>query len=360
MKLAIMGLEAERTGYALPLRAYALQTVLAQEGHKAELVLYRPQQPRPHRDPISLTGALLSRMIHRKSRHLTALRTRRFARFYQDLTTPPKIREGALALVEMPAYDGYISGPGAGAFCGNTMQAYCHTYVRGAQPKIAYAVSSEGAEPSDGAFASYLSQAKGLTALSVREEKLVDRLARHGIGAGLHVDPVLLLSATEWMEHTAPMVVPDIPYGVCHFEEKDPLARKTVSDLARTYGVPMFNISERGITFSGTDKRYQNCDPRTFVKLISRSAFCVGDSYLLACLGALFQKPMLLLAREKTMRTVRPFLSQIGREVCYVGRGELNEQVVKLMQQNTAARGLSSWQDASREFLVRQAETVKV
>lgn len=360
MKLAIMGLENERTGYELPLRAFALQRVLAQEGHRAEPVLYRVAKPHPRRDPISLTVAIVTRALHRRARRLTALRTRRFARFYEELVVPPVVKEGALALAEMPAYAGYISGPGAGAFRGDTMQVYCHTFVRENVPKVAYALSAEGGAPTDGAFASFLLQAKGLTALSVREGKLAERLAKHGMEAETQLDPILLLSATEWLEHTASVVVPDIPYGVCHFDEKDPLARKTVSDLAHTYGVPMFNVSEHGISFGGTDKRYQNCDPRTLVKLIAHSAFCVGDTYLLAILGGLFQKPMLLLSREKNKRTALPFLARIGRENCYVGRGEINEQTVTLMQQSTAARGLAAWQDDSRDWLVRAVEKTLV
>lgn len=131
--------------------------------------------------------------------------------------------------------------------------------------------------------------------VSVRESELSIRLTEMLSKEVTHVlDPTLLLTAAEWMEHlgTAAMSSRCLPekYILVYTVPKTNLLKDAIIRVKKKLGYKVISIDQGLYTSSSVDIQIRDATPNEFISIFSRASFIITDSFHGVCFSINFNK----------------------------------------------------------------------
>lgn len=141
---------------------------------------------------------------------------------------------------------------------------------------------------------------KNFHSLSVREQTVSDYLhLKYGIKSEVTIDPVFLLTSSEWKEYSERITLPK-RYIFCYLMSEDPNARAVLSWIESQEGtLPVVIIStlKRKLSIKGKD--YSGVGPSEFLTIISNAEYIVTNSFHGCALGIIHEKKVFSLEEER-------------------------------------------------------------
>lgn len=185
------------------------------------------------------------------------------------------------------------------------LDVYTLQFVKDDRKKIAYAPSVAISSLSE---KSQICMARGLSNLnyiSLRERSnlgIVQRLTDKQIS--IVVDPVLLLTESEWLEQARPVRIKE-KYIFCYLLGDDIKQRRVIEKLAKKLKLKiltlphiLFNKVRKCDLFFGNIRDYSS-GPREFLTLIRNAEMVVTDSFHACVFSMIFKTPFIVFERNK-------------------------------------------------------------
>lgn len=165
--------------------------------------------------------------------------------------------------------------------------------------------------------------------LSVREQAGAE-IIRHLIGkeAEVLIDPTLMLSCDEWMQLIDQIRNDTIdynkPYLLTYFlGEKTDRVKMDIEKISKDYGLEVYHLKDY------TQQEIFTTDPAQFIKLISKAAIILTDSFHACVFSFLFERPFLVYNRQSKegnmMSRIETLLTMFQLERKYVDSGIDNQ-----------------------------------
>ena len=322
--------------YGAALQALALQTYLEKSGHDAEIIDYLPAYSRPY----NLWAVHPSSHLYKPSQyfflfklfwavrkyiyvHPTMKRLNAFHEFNKKYFKLTRCYSTYAELAnDPPKADIYIAG---------SDQIWRTNMNNGKDPafylqfgdktvrRISYAASFGLPYLTDGMDYLVRTYLSGIDAISVRElsgVKILDKLGLHG---RLVVDPVFLLTKTEWIEllclketlvNEPYLLVYDLNRGNMPNEK-----RSFVRRYAKENGLKIIAVNDTRET-DYADVNINNAGPAEFVNLIANARFVLSDSFHATAFSCIMHTPFRVYFSLEQAARIEDFLKIIGLNYC--------------------------------------------
>lgn len=286
--------------YGAILQAYGFQKFLESLGHDARFINFHPddlEKRNQRRVEVSNIRQTVRRMAFALlSRHFS----RRYSRFesfrHEKLKQTKRYRTVAELFADPPDFDAYICGSDQiwnverGASPVNFLQ-----FVPEGKARISYAPSfGTGTIPPDceGVISPLL---KAFNAISVREESGALIVARIiGKDVPTMIDPVFLISASEWSRILVPPSVSEDFIAFYCLESNRELTH-LVSKLRRELKCPAVILGKGAAVFlTGKTITAIDSGPAEFLGWIQRAKCVVTNSFHATAFSILFNKPFMI------------------------------------------------------------------
>ena len=192
-----------------------------------------------------------------------------------------------------------------GEMVGEHLDVYTLQFVNQGLKKIAYspsvAISHMSKQVEDCLGKGLL----GIDRISVREKRSLDILKRlSDKKIEVVVDPVLLLTKSEWLEQSRPTKI-DGKYILCYLLGDSITQRKAVEIISKrlklrivTFPHILVNNVRKCDLFFGDIKDYTS-GPRQFLDLINNAEFVITDSFHACVFSMIFETPFIVFERNK-------------------------------------------------------------
>ena len=192
-----------------------------------------------------------------------------------------------------------------GEMVGEHLDVYTLQFVNQGLKKIAYspsvAISHMSKQVEDCLGKGLL----GIDRISVREKRSLDILKRlSDKKIEVVVDPVLLLTKSEWLEQSRPTKI-NGKYILCYLLGDSITQRKAVEIISKrlklrivTFPHIVNNVVRKCDLFFGDIKDYTS-GPRQFLDLINNAEFVITDSFHACVFSMIFETPFIVFERNK-------------------------------------------------------------
>ena len=192
-----------------------------------------------------------------------------------------------------------------GEMVGEHLDVYTLQFVNQGLKKIAYspsvAISHMSKQVEDCLGKGLL----GIDRISVREKRSLDILKRlSDKKIEVVVDPVLLLTKSEWLEQSRPTKI-NGKYILCYLLGDSITQRKAVEIISKrlklkivTFPHILLNNVRKCDLFFGDIKDYAS-GPRQFLDLINNAEFVITDSFHACVFSMIFETPFIVFERNK-------------------------------------------------------------
>ena len=192
-----------------------------------------------------------------------------------------------------------------GEMVGEHLDVYTLQFVNQGLKKIAYspsvAISHMSKQVEDCLGKGLL----GIDRISVREKRSLDILKRlSDKKIEVVVDPVLLLTKSEWLEQSRPTKI-NGKYILCYLLGDSITQRKAVEIISKklklrivTFSHILLNNVRKCDLFFGDIKDYTS-GPRQFLDLINNAEFVITDSFHACVFSMIFETPFIVFERNK-------------------------------------------------------------
>ncbi|NCC99028.1 MAG: polysaccharide pyruvyl transferase family protein [Bacteroidia bacterium] len=281
--------------YGSALQAYALKTFLHKQDYNVEIIPYVPQWER------SLLHQPIKKRIKRLIKFLIAIlleffdinipkfsnRTYKFRRSYlqlNDYCTEYNISNYCKRYTTIISGSDQIWSPIV------LDPIFLQNFITDKINKISYAVSLGGNKMSQEQSIIYKQYLSSFNSISVREEEGKRVLNTLGINSSVHIDPTLLLNASDY--RSIAKSISDIrkPYIFCYFLRTDREYKKYVEEYAYNRCLQVI-----GISFNKEDyqwmKNVSYAGPREWLWLIDNAEVVFTNSYHGTIFSLIFHTP---------------------------------------------------------------------
>ena len=319
--------------YGASLQAYALMRYLQGLGHDVEVINYQPGY---------LTRKYDYRWVNpesRMSRHAATRCAYRVMKFLQRQTTMGRKRKfdefNHKALAETPRrYRTYgelcQDPPEADLYIVGSDQVWNVFYEAGRDPAFYLDFVGRGRKASYAASFSYLDIdganlrriARSLStfaAVSVRESQGLDILGKMGIKGTWVLDPVFLLTVSEWRAMMAPFTKRE-PYLLVYDFEGDALLKDFAKQYAKRKGLRIYSIND---TYPRlwADRNFSSAGPREFLSLVYNCDAFVSNSFHGTAFSIIFHAPVFVFNRHrhKVNSRMQSLMGLFGLERFFIG-----------------------------------------
>lgn len=370
--------------YGSILQAYAMQTVLKNDGNEVEIILYKKtnmvkQVKRLLYIPllkatVKMKWKTLYCRVFQKETYRTILASREaaFTEFIRDNMEFSSVYAGRDALINgTKNYDCFVLGSDQ---VWNPMNLggdfYTMTFIPDEKLKITYAPSFGVAQiPADQKRKTqeYLQR---IDYISVRESDGV-RIVKELTGRDVYqvVDPTILVDRSVWDEKRGNRLVKE-DYIFCYFISANPSYRSFAQRLAEKTGLKLVVIphvdefvkSDQGIG----DIILEGVGPLQFVNLISYASYVCTDSFHGSVFSVLYERPFFTFCRyvsdgaDSTNSRLYSFLKLINMENrMYQAEHIIVESDLKTPDYSVAKANIKKMREESREYLFSSLETVR-
>ena len=284
------------------LQSYALCKYLNDNGAKAKQVCYDASvKPASAQTKLKLTahrGLALCRMAaHPGAQDQINRRKKAFTAFRDSIPHTEKVYTYHDLQEANGLFDAFVTGSDQVWHPGVINAGYLLSFST--KPRYSYAASVAcDAIPAD-RMPLYQEALASYAAVSVRERRAQVLLP---VEAELVLDPVFLLSDTEW-EETASARQIDGDYVFCYFLGDSPEARTAAADFAKQQKLKLVNIPYLKDSYRPCDDGFGDCtpcdvSPGDFLSLILHANYVFTDSFHAICFSFLFQKQFFVFNRK--------------------------------------------------------------
>lgn len=319
MKVAILTIHAAHN-YGAMLQAYALASSIQKLGHDVVVIDYRPVKIdesnrllawKPSLTQLARNAAIIARLPTHRKRHA------RFESFRKEmLPLTPVFRSEAELAADLPEADRYIVGSDQ---IWNPQRGLMREFFLGFVPShkitASYAASIGIDHIPDIRAAEMRELLQNIKHLSVREDSAVD-LISHLTGRPVHhvMDPVFLLSRSEWLK-VAPPVRKRNPYALVYTTEFGPRARECVRAVKEhtDLEIVVMGVGLRN-RFGISCEFARDAGPLEFVALVEGADLVITNSFHGTAFAAMFNKPLVCIAHSTRNARMESLLRTLGWE----------------------------------------------
>jgi hypothetical protein len=313
--------------YGAILQAYALQTVVEQLGHTAEIVNYIDCNRRttssvfdswlkPKGLVTNLFAILRYPQLRRQHKRVAAFRDRYLHTSTRTFFSSDELR-GCRA-----EYDAFICGSDQVWQPSADRDRICAYYLgfvgQHEGKKISYAPSFGVSSITDSFEREIAPLVNDISALSVREETGRDIVEKAtGRRARVVLDPTLLLASDQWTKVSSQRQI-DFPYILVYSTSQRGLFSDLVKHAAKVTGLPVVVISGALNLIPGTDRVVYDADPSEFVSLFANAECVCTNSFHGTAFSLIFRRPFWGVPHPLTNSRIADLLRRIdlsGRQV---------------------------------------------
>ena len=303
------------------LQVFALSYYLKSKGVEVEVIDYRPDYMRFKEKLLYWPGRSLKSWIklflyfNRRKRNI--LRNNIFLAFskrYIPLTKD--IYNDINQLRENP--------PSANTFIAGSDQIWNITFNNGHDPayyldfgsletnRISYAASFSLSPKEYHATTFVKDQLRKFNSISVRETSGISILKSLGYVGVKVVDPVLLLSAQDWMNSLElEELKENKPYILVYDIMGCKRIKKIAQKLSQLFTWPIYSVSPTSLRY--VDKSFELASPRQFVQLINNSSFVISNSFHGTVFSLIFNKNFFFINRDDGLNErIHDLLDNLG------------------------------------------------
>ena len=216
-------------------------------------------------------------------------------------------------------YDTFICGSDQiwNTYCDNYDDAFILAFANGRGKRISYAASMGMNSIHEKFKTLFREELSSFNALSVREANAVNEIKQISGKEVFHVlDPVFLLSSSQWIRISVKEYAPKQPY-IFFYAVKGEIKgmRQYVRCLSKYYNMPIVvvNINLRELLYKNI-KRY-DAGPKEFLSLIKNSCFVITNSFHGCAFSILFKKKFQIYGLESATQGTSSRIHSILNEL---------------------------------------------
>lgn len=303
------------------LQEFALLAFLNANGHRAEVIHYKPPYLSKHFNLKAISNPKFNYPVIKQLYLLAKLpgrvkalsRKRAFDEFHtRYIPTDPVLYTGNDELkARLPEADAFICGSDQiwnSFFQNGKDPAFYLNFVPDEKLKISYAASFAIDELEAEVKPLVRDNVKRLDAVGVRETSAVRILNELGITEAIQVlDPVFLLDKEHWDKFTFP--VKEKFLFVYDFDS-DPLIKAIALKLKKEEGYAIYTVNA---DVDYADKNFYLEGPETFLSLVSQSRLNITNSFHSVAFSLIFSRQLVVVNRAEKINTrMRDLLQLFG------------------------------------------------
>lgn len=329
--------------YGASLQAYALQFYLKSIGHEVEIIDYLPNylSGRYKFFDVPKTSRLykfasknklfyfLCCLYQLKRKYSTYGRKKVFDKFKRDyLVCTPKYITYEDLKTTPPAAEAYIVGSDQVWSCTSEIgkdPAFYLDFGPSSVLRYSYAASFGQSEIQLGNMEFVLSMLKKFNRISVREKTGVGILHKLHLDGINVVDPVLLLSQTDWNHiiQTDRIIKDDyiLVYDLYHADTE---LKEAACCLTEEKKLKVVSINSRS-SLNYADVNISAAGPIEFLNLMKYCNSCLTNSFHATAFSVIFHKPFYVFNKHDNVSRIKDFLSIIGLNGC-LNPDKLNQE----------------------------------
>ena len=342
-KIGIMTLYKNNTNYGGMLQSYALQNAIQKlvgENGTCVQISYIIS-PTPLREKLKhsiqyrsfgenarIAGKRVQKyLIKRTADFDSGARINAFHQFEESIPHTEKIYTYKTICECASSFTHLITGSDQVWNGGIDLDAFCLGFANENTKKISYAASSASTKFGKWQHEIFERDLSKFTAISVREKSVVHYFEQiSGKMVTTVLDPVFLLSATEWHEVSKKSSI-KTPYIFCYLLGANPVQHMQAMEIARANGCKLVTIPylDGYNTYDNNfgDIQIASASPQEFLGLIENATGVVTDSFHATAFSIIFNKPLWTLPRfkhegkENRNHRVMDILEQFKLSSCY-------------------------------------------
>lgn len=270
--------------YGAVLQAYALQTVISENGYDTEILDYRNKEIESiykpisnYKDPKSIVRDLLSFRMQRK-------RNKSFSKFLAEnikLSSNSYDRSNIKTCCDL--YDSFVVGSDQmwNLCCVNYDKTYFLDFVNDNKKKKSYAISMGKIADCQNDYGEYLPLINDFSNISLREQAGKEFLKSSGINKDIDIDidPVFLLSKNRWqrLEKQIPLSDYAMVYSVNLTNDVVNAGRKFAKD--NNLKLVFVTLRKKKFKLLPNEYNFSACSPDEFVSLIDNAKCVITNSF---------------------------------------------------------------------------------
>ncbi|MCM1108575.1 MAG: polysaccharide pyruvyl transferase family protein [Clostridium sp.] len=323
--------------YGASLQAYALLNYLQNQGHDTELIKYLPHYQTRMYDymwvnPESKASRYcVTRWIYRVAKFAQRMTTLKRKKVFDEFnfktlnTTVANYRSYEELCANPPVADLYIVG---------SDQVWNVLYDAGRDPAFYLEFVKSGKKASYAASFSYLdideNNKKRIAAslakfegVAVREYQGRELLASMEIESTWVLDPVFLLSLSEWnrlaAETDKSIYDASEKYVLIYDFEGNEILKRFAQEYAEAHNLKIYAITDK-YPLKYAHKNFKNAGPKEFVKMISGCEAFISNSFHGTAFSIMYHKPVFVFNRHrhKVNSRMESLLTMFGLQDCIV------------------------------------------
>lgn len=342
------------------LQAYALQQYIKNLGHETGIIDYRPYYLSQHFKFSRIDNKKYDRIIIKQlyiiakfpSRLLSLRRKKAFDKFSKKyLSITPKIYKNIYELVKHPPVaDIYIAGSDQiwnTFFCNGCDPAFYLNF--GNAFKISYAASFATSKLKKGTEHFVANQLRNINKISVREFsglKILDKLGYKGLKV---VDPVFLLTPSEWNRITTDKIKQK--YILIYDFECNHEIRNISKRIATLTKSKIFSIGPYKLDYS--DKNFINYGPDYFLSLVKNATCIISNSFHGTAFSIIFKRDFFVIKRSDGLnQRMEDFLASYNLSDRFVDTTATDEQLLSHIDYNNITHQLTHDINESERFII--------
>lgn len=313
-KIVVSTFNNSSSSYGALLQSCALYAFLTGLGYDVRYVTICNRN-NTHKSPIIWAKQKLTKLLSIRNAKAANARRKAFAEF-ADRTQKRLIYENLSDLYRNPPQaDVYVSGSDQVWNPTNIHEDFFLTYAPESATKISYAASmgyETVPQQSVERFARYLS---AYHAVSVREDTMVDLISPFvSCPIYQHVDPVLLLTASEWEKYEKPYAgLKYSEYIMVYPVEWTFQMTDVLRELQKASGLRVVLIGARNRNIPANQVIY-DASPGQFLYLLHHSRFVVASSFHGVAFSIVYRRPFVALSGSDKPTRIQSMLRHFGLE----------------------------------------------
>lgn len=204
-------------------------------------------------------------------------------------------------------------------------EAYFLGFVDNKNIKISYATSIGLPNIPENLIYKYKTLISDISHVSLREKDGAE-LVKNLIGEDFPVvlDPTLLLTKTEWLNHSNDYFIED-KYILCLLLGENPDHRKWINEYSLKYNVKIVTLPMKQIDYKFGNKQLFDVDPKEFISLINKATIVFTDSYHGMLFSVNFNKDFYCFMRFED----DSLINQNSRIINFLSDLNLNNRIIR-------------------------------
>lgn len=343
------------------LQAYALVTHLKAMGHDAEIINYRPDYLRGHFSLFagdyrySRIGLGWLYIIAKLPFRLAALKRKKaFDNFYRDYipTTPTEYHTLDSLRADPPIADCYIAGSDQiwnTTFKNGNDPAFYLSFGTAQTKRISYAASFATDMLKPGTETFVKKSLENFDHISVREKSGLNILSRLGFTGHHVVDPVFLLSASQW-DKLASNDGLNEKYVLIYDFERSPEIEHIAKSISKKHNLKIYSVGPFRLKYA--DRNYINFAPNSFLGLIKNAHCIISNSFHGSAFALIYHKDFIVTKRADGLNT--RMIDLLGQYNLHykLATDDTNETIFKPVDYSIVTPKLEYDITSSKQFLM--------